>query len=99
MKAKLVNENLNEMYSAKSYQLTKREFDYLLPVLRKKLLYIPHNKYYVISDNIDDLKDILNRLKGLYDNYSDLNSTIVYNCAKYGNLKPFRDSLNISPVV
>jgi hypothetical protein len=59
------------MYSAKSFQLTKDEFNYLLPVLRNKLLVLG-DRYYFNSNNIDDLTDMLNRLKGLYDNYDEL---------------------------
>ena len=55
----------------KSFQLTKDEFNYLLPVLRNKLLVLG-DRYYFNSNNIDDLTDMLNRLKGLYDNYDEL---------------------------
>lgn len=81
------------MYSAKSYQLTKSEFNYLLPVLRKKLLQ-RGNECYFIADDIEDLTDMLNRLKGLYDNYDELKSMVAYKCSKDGNLKPFRDLMN-----
>lgn len=80
------------MYSAQSYQLTKEEFNYLLPVLRKKLSQ-SGDRYYFISDNIDDLTDMLNRLKGLYDNYEELKNMVAYKCSKEGSLKPFRDSM------
>ena len=83
------------MYSAKSYQLTKDEFNYLLPVLRKKLLQ-RCDKCYFIADNIEDLTDMLNRLKGLYDNYDDLKNMVEYKCSKEGSLKPFRDSVNVA---
>ena len=83
------------MYSAKSYQLTKDEFNYLLPVLRKKLLQ-RGDKCYFIADNIGDLTDMLNRLKGLYDNYDDLKNMVEYKCSKEGSLKPFRDSVNVA---
>jgi len=75
------------MYSAKSYQLTKEEYNYLLPVLRNKLLY-SNERYYFIGTS-DDLSDMLDRLKGWYDNYDELNSMIVYKCFKEGSLKPF----------
>lgn len=80
------------MYSAKSYQLTKDEFNYLLPVMRKKLLQ-SSDRYYFIADDIDDLTDMLNRVKGLYNNYDELKNMVAYYCSKYGSLKPFRDSL------
>lgn len=83
------------MYSAKSFQLTKDEFNYLLPVLKKKLSQ-SHYGYYFISYDIDDLTDMLNRLKGLYDNYDELKSMIVYDCSKTDSLNPFRKSMGIS---
>jgi len=82
------------MYSAKSYQLTQSEFNYLLPILRNDLLE-SNNKYYFIAYNIDHLIDMLNRLKGLYDNYNDLKNMIAYNCSKKGNLELFRESINV----
>lgn len=83
------------MYSSKSFQLTKKEFDYLLPVLRNKLLQ-SKDQYYFISNNIDDLTDMLNRLKGLYDNYDELKNMVDYYCSKNGNLNPFRESMRLS---
>ena len=59
------------MYSAKSFQLTKDEFNYLLPALRNKL-HQSGDRCYFISNNIDDLTDMLNRLKAHYNNYDDL---------------------------
>ena len=50
------------MYSAKSFQLTKDEFNYLLPVLKNKL-HQSGDRCYFTANNIDDLRDILNRLK------------------------------------
>ena len=80
------------MYSARSYQLIKEEFNYLLPVLRKKL-YMSGDRFYFTANNIDDLTDMLNRLKGLYNNYDDLKNMIAYKCSKEGSLNPFRISL------
>ena len=54
------------MYSIKSYRLTKEEFNYLLAVLRSKL-FNRGDRYY-FNDSSDDLTDMLNRLKGLYNN-------------------------------
>lgn len=56
------------MYSTASFKLTKEEFNYLLPVLKKKLT----QNYYFIAYNFEDLEDMLSRLKGLYNNYDDL---------------------------
>ncbi len=80
------------MYSAKSYQLTKDEFNYLLPVLRKKLLQRV-DRCYFIADNINDLTDMLNRLKGLYGYYEELKNMVVYKCSKEGSLNCFRENL------
>ena len=85
---------LKEMYSAKSFQLTKDEFNYLLPVLRNKLTR-SGDRHYFIADNIDDLTDMLNRLKGHYDNYDELKNTVVYHCLKNGSLNPFRESMGV----
>lgn len=82
------------MYSAKSFQLTKEEFNYLLPVLKNKL-HQSGNKYYFIANNIDDLSDMLNRLKGHYDNYDELKNMIDYHCSKNGSLNPFRKSIGV----
>lgn len=81
-------------YSSKSYQLTKDEFNYLLSVLREKLLQ-SGDRFYFISDNIDDLTDMLNRLKGLYNNYDELKNMVAYKCSKEGSLNIFRDSMNV----
>ena len=82
------------MYSAKSFQLTKDEFNYLLPVLRSKLLQ-SGDRCYFISNNIDDLTDMLNRLKGLYDNYDDLKNMVDYRCSINRSLNPFRTSIGV----
>ena len=81
------------MYSAKSFQLTKGEFNYLLPVLKSKL-HRSGNRCYFIANNIEDLTDMLNRLKGHYDNYNALKNMVVYYCLKNGSLNPFRESMN-----
>jgi hypothetical protein len=82
------------MYSAKSFQLTKDEFNYLLPMLRSELLQ-SGDRCYFISNNIDDLTDMLNRLKGLYDNYDDLKNMVDYKCSVNGSLNPFRTSIGV----
>ena len=82
------------MYLAKSFQLTKNEFNYLLPVLRNKLL-VSADRYYFISNNIDDLTDMLNRLKGLYGNYDELKNMVDYKCSVGGSLNPFRKSMGV----
>ncbi len=79
------------MYSVKSYRLTKDECNYLLPVLRAKLLYKGEiDKHYFCGDG-DELDDMLSRLKGLYDYFNDYNTIINYECFKSGSLEPFRD--------
>lgn len=83
------------MYSAKSYKLTVDEYNYLLPVLRVKLLY--SNGMHFFIGTSDELSDMLNRLKGLYDMYDELNSMTGYKCFINANLKPFRDQM-ILPV-
>ena len=81
------------MYSAKSYQLRKEEYNYLLPVLRSKLLANGDRRYF--TGNSDDLSDMLDRLKGLYGNYDKLNSMTSYKCFKEGSLMTFRNELNV----
>lgn len=81
-------------YSAKSFQLTRDEWNYLLPVLREKLL-LSSGICYFIAYDIDCLTDMLNRLKGLYNNYDELKNMVAYKCSKIGSLQPFRDSMNV----
>ena len=83
------------MYSEHSIEITQSEFNYLLPPLRAKL-HQSNNKYFFCSNNLEDTEDMLNRLKGLYDNYDELKSMVAYYCSKNRTLKPFRDSINIS---
>lgn len=52
------------MKYSKSYRLTKEEYNYLLPVLKEKLL-VSSNKHKFIG-NSEELEDMINRLKGLY---------------------------------
>jgi len=82
------------MYSAKSFRLTTDEFNYLLPVLKSKL-HQSNNRCYFTSKNIDDLTDMLNRLKGLYDNYDELKNMVSYYCSINGSLQYFRKSMGI----
>lgn len=77
------------MYSAKSYFLTKPEYNYLLPVLTTKLLIRGENHYFV--DSSDGLSDMLDRLKGLYDYYSPIPASVVYKCFKNSSIAPFRE--------
>jgi hypothetical protein len=81
------------MYSSKSYSLIKEEFNYLLPVLRNKL-FNRGDRYY-FNGSSDDLTDMLNRLKGLYDNYDDLKNMISYKCFIECSINPFRSSINV----
>ena len=78
------------MYSAKSFEVTKEEFNYLLPVLKDKLLQTGYG-YFFISHNIETLTDMLDRLKGLYNYYDSINSLVVYACSKQGSLNEFRN--------
>lgn len=80
------------MYGAKAYQLTQEEYNYLLPVLRAKLLYTS-DRFYFIADSLEELADMLDRLKGYYDNYGEIAAMVVYNCSKKGSLFPFRESI------
>lgn len=78
------------MYSLKSYQLTEQEYNYLLPVLRKKLI-CSNNRFYFIG-SFDELADMLSRLKGLFVNYPEhLESMVVYNCFKANKIDSFRE--------
>ena len=79
------------MYSLKSYKLTKDEYNYLLPVLRKKLLYQIEIDRHCFCGDGDELEDMLNRLKGLYDYFDDYNAIINYRCFESGSLEPFRN--------
>lgn len=77
------------MYSLKSYRLTRDEYNYLLPVLRKKLVNSNDN-YFFVGDS-DELNDMLSRLKGLYNYFGECNPTIQYKCFKYSSLESFRE--------
>ena len=81
------------MYSTKSYILTSKEYNYLLavPNLGRKLHYV-NERYYFIGDT-EDLSDMLDRLKGVYDNYNEVTKMVVYRCSKEGSLEPFRSIL------
>ena len=82
-------------YSLKTYRLEKNEFNYLLPVLHKKLLEKgDSNTYYFCGDG-DDLDDMLSRLKGLYNYYHDYNQIINYKCFKNSNLDEFRNEMKM----
>ena len=81
------------MYSLKSYRLTKDEYNYLLPVLREKLLYKGEIDRHYFCGDTDELYDMLSRLKGFYSYFDSYNGIIDYNCAKHSNLEPFRNEM------
>ncbi len=81
-------------YSARGYKLTKEEYNYLLPVLRHKLLCSNDNYSFVGSS--DDLADMLDRLKGCYDYYNELNSMTAYKCFTASSLAPFRKEIGVA---
>lgn len=81
------------MYSLKSYSLTKAEYNYLLPVLRKNLLYKAEIDRYYFCGDTDELFDMLNRLKGMYGYFDSYNGMIDYACAKHSSLEPFRNEM------
>lgn len=83
------------MYSARSFELTRNEYNYLLPVLRTKLL-CTNDKFYFI-DKGDDLSDMLERLCGLYEKFNEgwLSSTLVYHCFINRSLSLFRSELKV----
>ncbi len=82
------------MYSAKSFQLTKDEFNYLLPAIRHKLNQ-SGDRYCFIANNIDDLTDMLNRLKGYYNNFDEIKNMVDYRCSISRSLNPFRTSIGV----
>ena len=81
----------------RSFRLTRQEYDYLLPVLKSNLLE-RGDFYYFLSNGCEELEDMLNRLKGLYDNYNDLGNMVVYRCSKFGSLNSFRESIGVTTV-
>lgn len=86
------------MYSANGFQLTKDEFNYLIPALGIKRLLASQGRYYLITSNIEELEDILMRLGGLYNNYNDLANMVSYYCSKERSLNPYRRSINVHPI-
>lgn len=84
---------LEGMYSDRGYQLTKKEYEYLLPVYKKNLTDM--NGRYYFTDLANELSDVLNRLKGLYDNYNEkqVSHRIVQKCFKMNSIEPFRESM------
>lgn len=78
-------------YSIDFYRLTKEEYNYLLPVLRDKLLYRAETDKYYFCGDWDELEDMLSRLKGFYGCFNDYDAISIYECFKNGNLKPFRN--------
>jgi hypothetical protein len=85
------------MYSAKSYRLTKEEYNYLNVSALEKKLNENNDKFYVTCLS-DELEDMLRRLKGLYDNFDKNfpNSMLIYKCFKMGSINLFRESLNLT---
>ena len=79
------------MYSAKSYLITKEEYNYLLPIIKARLLF-SSGKHYLIAD-FEQLRDDLNRLKGLYGYFDEFSHMLIYNCSRKGNLELFRSQL------
>jgi hypothetical protein len=83
------------MYSSRSFPLTEGEFNYLLPVLNKRL----HQSslgFWFIANDVLDLEDMLNRLKGYYDKYDELENMVSYRCYKDKSLIHFRESIGAS---
>lgn len=79
------------MYSNKSYRLTKKEYNYLLPTsVKKRLLNKAEIDKHYFCGSPDELSDMLSRLKGLYNYFGDLNKAIDHKCFITGNLIPFR---------
>jgi hypothetical protein len=80
-------------YSTISFLLTEKEFNYLLPALRKQVKDMDGR--YVFIGSFDELEDMLSRLKGLYGNFDEKfpNSTIVYKCLKDKSIEPFRKAV------
>ena len=81
------------MYSLKSYRLTKEEYNYLLPVLRDKLLYRCEVDRHYFCGDADELCDMLIRLKGLYNYFDNYNAIINYRCFNTESLNPFREAI------
>lgn len=79
------------MYRIKSYRLKVEEYNYLLPVLRDKLLHRGERSAHYFCGSPEDLYDILARLKGLYNYFREYNPIIDYKCFKSGSLEPFRE--------
>jgi len=86
------------MYSDRSYQLRKEEYNYLLPVLGKQTgkrnLFEQGDRCYFIG-NTEELDDMLRRLTGLYDYWDELNPTVIYRCGFEGSIYPFRDFIKV----
>lgn len=77
-------------YSINFYRLTKEEYNYLLPVLRDKLLYRGKTDKCYFCGDWDELKNMLSRLKGLYGYFDDYDALIDCKCFVNENLEPFR---------
>lgn len=72
------------------YRLTKDEYNYLLPVLRDKLLYRVETEKYYFCGGWEELKDMLSRLKGFYGYFDGYHAISDYKCFKNESLEPFR---------
>ena len=85
------------MYSAQSFVLSKSEYDYLLPVMRKKLgtrILPDKTLYYITVNNIGELTDVLDIIKVVYDFWDKIPAILVLKCSRSGSLKDFRDFVN-----
>lgn len=79
------------MYSMKSFRLTEEEYNYLLPVYNV----VQSGEYRcVVADDIEDLTDILNSLKGAYTNWYEIPVMVVYNCSISRSIEPFREYMS-----
>jgi hypothetical protein len=85
------------MYSARSFRLTTQEFNYLKSALGSKVNQYGDKAFFTAED-VDELADMLNRLKGLYDKYDELKSMVVYHCFVLGSLNPFRELMRMENV-
>lgn len=82
----------NRLNSAISIEITEDEYNYLLPAIPKILLK-SNNQYFVIVDELEELKDTMTRMTGLYDRYMDLPKNFVKHCFQFKTLEPFRSSM------
>lgn len=98
----IVESIIKEGYGTKSYQLTKQEYNYLLPIFGlssgKSKLGSRHGRYgdeyYIIANGLSDIEDILSRLQGVYDSFEeDLPSSISRATLNDGDFNAFRSHM------